>query len=597
MPFSRQTLRSPVTIFLLYIGAAIVLVMGFRFIFPGETAPLPIFSGDWRLIRGALDLLGLFPALVFSALVVPFGIAAYEDYPTSFSPKFFQRLIAPVVLAIAAAAVYGLVFFLLQPLARDFEQNMRYRGELYRLARERARLHAKEGEWLEASQFIGICDSVWPRSPELTMLRTDVDIHIDAAAFAAENERAEARERLAQASGASVMGLPGQRQPVDAAEALAQGEAALNEDRLYDAHWLATLAERIAKAGSPEAARARRLAAGAWNRIAAQTPTRREQRLYSLYELKRSGYQAMVAGEWIRGFYIFQELLSLTPDDPDAANFLAVCERGTKEAAFFIDEMKVSLGEILTGAVYSLPARTNSAAEGRAVLRIASLSGAADYAYGIGIEYISFDALSRPLFRLEAPYAKFLPITLDGEHKVLVQMRALDRHNSSLRWEPEWNIPRNSPYRAGDAQITLDVSYETFVFLSRIRQGLPNLQIDELFAAAGMIGAVGYVPQVFQAEILNRFGAALYFLPMAIVAIIIGWRFRARSRPRYLFALLLPILPVVFNGMAHLYRSILNTVGIWLILALGFSTAFTVFIVVLAVSFVLSLILLAAQHG
>jgi cytochrome c biogenesis factor len=206
MPFSRETLRSPVTIFLLYIGAAIVLVMGFRFIFPGETAPLPIFSSDWRLIRGALDLLGLFPALVFSALVVPFGIATYEDYPTSFSPKFFQRLIAPVVLAIAAAAVYGLVFFLLQPLARDFEQNMRYRGELYRLARERARLHAKEGEWLEASQFIGICDSVWPRSPELTMLRTDVDIHIDAAAFAAESERAEARERLAQASGASVMG-------------------------------------------------------------------------------------------------------------------------------------------------------------------------------------------------------------------------------------------------------------------------------------------------------------------------------------------------------------------------------------------------------
>jgi hypothetical protein len=585
-------------IFIIYIIAAGLLIMAFRFIFPGQAPPLPIFSRDWRLIRGALDLLTLFPALAMSALVVPFGLAAYEDYHTSFSPKFFQRLITPVISAICAAAVYGIIFFLALPLARDSEENMRYRGELYRLARERAQIHSKAGEWLEASQFIGICDGIWQNSPELTALRTEINIHLDESSFVREDERAAARAELApDRRSAALTSLPGQRQPLDVTDAITQGEAAFNERRYFDAHWYATVGERLAKAGSPEAVTAARLAARAWNQIESQQPTRREERLYSLYRLKQLGYEAMVGGDWIRAFYIFQELAAQTPDDPDALNFLAASERGTKEIAFFIDEIEVSLGEILTGAVFSVPVQTRSGAAGRAVLRISSLSAASDYAYGIGIEYMSFDAQSRPLVRLQAPYAKILPFTVGGQRQVLLLMRALDRHDRNLRWEPEWSPGAEIAGYTGGAQITLDISYETFLMLSRIRQGLPNLQIGELFSAAKIIGAAGYVPQVFEAEILNRLGTALFFLPMAIIAIIIGWRYRARSRVRYLFIPLLPVLPIVFNGLAYLYRTILNTLGIWLILSLGFTWALAVFIIVLAVSFIVSLIVLAAQHG
>ena len=598
MKISKENFRSPHIIFIIYIVAAGLLIMGFRFIFPGGAPPVPIFSRNWRLVRGLLDLLTFFPALALSALVVPFGLAAYEDYYSSFSPKFFQRLMAPVVTAICAAVVYGAVFFLALPMVRDAEENMRYRGELYRLAKERAQTHSKAGEWLEASQFIGICDGIWLNSPELAALRTEVAIHLDESYSAEENERAAARAELAaDGRSASVTSLPGQRQPLDAADAITQGEAAFKERRYFDAHWLATLGERITKAGSPEAVTAARLAARAWNEIESQRPGSRENRLYALYRLKQSGYEAMVGGDWIRAFYIFQELAAQTPDDPDALNFLAASERGTRESAFFIDEIEVSLGEILTGAVFSLPAGTRSGAAGRAVLRISSLSAASDYAYGIGIDYMSFDAQSRPLVRVEAPYAKILPFTLDGRHQVLVLMRALDRHDRNMRWEPEWSSGSGNAAPSKDAMLTLDVSYETFLLLSTIRQGLPNLQIGELFSAAKIIGAVGYVPQVFEAEILNRFGAVLFFLPMAIIAIIIGWRYRAKSRARYLFIPLLPILPIVFNGLTYLYRAVLNTLGIWLVLALGFSAALGVFIAVIAVSFIVSLIVLAAQHG
>ena len=229
-------------------------------------------------------------------------------------------------------------------------------------------------------------------------------------------------------------------------------------------------------------------------------------------------------------------------------------------------------------------------------MRIGSLSSTPDYAYGIGIEYMVFDSDARPLLSLQAPYAKILPITLNDQPEVLFMMRALDRYDRNKRWEPKLLIQDNTIYRSGTAQITLNVSYETFITLSEMRQELSSLHIRDLFIAAYIAEEQGYIPEVYEAEVLNRLGACLFFLPMAVIAIIIGWRFRARQHSRYFFVLLLPILPMVFNGLVFLYRSVFNIVGITLLLSVGFSNALALFIVILAFSFIASLFFLAAQH-
>ena len=79
MSINKDIFRSPVFIFIVYIVLGCLFIMGFRLIFPGETSPLPIFSGSWRFTRIILEIISLFPALVFSALVVPFGIAGEEE--------------------------------------------------------------------------------------------------------------------------------------------------------------------------------------------------------------------------------------------------------------------------------------------------------------------------------------------------------------------------------------------------------------------------------------------------------------------------------------------------------------------------------------
>jgi hypothetical protein len=366
------------------------------------------------------------------------------------------------------------------------------------------------------------------------------------------------------------------------------GTAAFNEERFFDAHWLATLAGRLAQPGGPEAVNAARLASDAWNMVTVQQPNRLERHIYEIYQLKLSGYQAMNTGDWISAFYIFQELLDLTPDDPDAVNFLAASERGAREYAFFIDELEVSTGEILAGAVFSLPADNS----GRAVVRFSHLTASPDVSYGIEFEYMAFDENADLAASVRSQYAKVVPFKINNKECVLVLTHVLDRDDERNSYDGEWLAGEKTP-----GGIILNISYEDLMLLSYVRYGLANLQINELFSASAGLSEYGYVTQIFQAEILNRFGSALFFLPMAIFVIVLGWRFRVKTKPRYFFVIMLPVLPVVFHGFVFMYRSVINTFGIYLVLTLGFGFALAALIAALVVLLFASLVTLAAQHS
>jgi len=593
MTFNFEKLRTPPFIFFIYTAVAVILILIFRFIFPGAEAPLPIYSRNWRSLQGMLEIFNLFPAIALSALVIPFGLASYEENYHSFSDVFFKRLMSSVITAICAAVIYCIIFFLALPIAKNYEDNLRYSGGLYKLAKLNVQKNINEGDWVGASQFVAICDRIWYNSPELASFRDDITINLDAHVSGESEEKFLAREALyGETHGRDAAPLSDDQSPPDASQAIAMSRIAFDEMRYFDAHWLATLGARLSVQGSVEAANAARLASEAWNIIASQSPNVIERRLLELYNLKLSGYQAMESGDWIRAFYIFQELLSYTPDDPDAKNFIVLSERNAKETAFFIDEMELSLGEILNGAVFSLPSGVGSGLSGRAALRFNSLTTSADVSYGIGFEYMELDHLMNTIKNVTSRYAKLVPIIIGGKHQVLILTNALDRKNKDKGYESEWHLGSSDT-----GAIFLDLSYEELMLISNVRHGLANLKMNELFDASKELDNAGYVYQIFQAEILNRLGSALFFLPIAIFVIVIAWRYRAKTKPRYLFVLLLPILPIVFHGFVHLYRSVFNTMGIWLVLSIGFSAALAVYIVTLAAALFVSLIVLAAQHS
>jgi hypothetical protein len=630
MKINRETFFASPVLFAGYMAASSLVILGFRFFFPSQGAPLPIFSRNWRLILGVLDILSLFPALALSGLVFPFGFQIFYDEFHSFSPRFLERFKGRLITAVLAAIVYALLFFLVQPLVQDRRIDMTNRGSLYRMARDMARDRAALGHWDEAAGFINICERVWPGSPEIEQLRLDTEVETDEERIRKAGELRMSLDRSREGETRRIhdenAALDGLRQPLNTLEALDMATAAMREERYYDAHWLATLGARLARAGSPEEAAASRAAGLAWDAVSSLAPNAWEQELHALYRLKQSGYEAMVAEDWIRAYYIFRELVERSPGDPDVRNFLQKSEEGVRNIAFFTDEMVRGTGDILTNAVFSLPYQPRSGGTGRGIIRFSSVSLYQDYAYAFGLEFICFDRENRPESAFEAPYAKIIPMTL-GQDRVVVLMQALDRDNQDRQWVPAWrsleeDAAARRPSAAqsgatggflrsviGDNQIMLDLSFESFVLLCYTWRGLgapagsarlsplDGFSLGDLLAASRSLGPYGYVPQVFEAEIIYRLCEPLFFLPIALLVIIIGWRFRAPSRARFVFIPMLFVLPLVFNGLVYFYRHILNIFGIFFVLNLGFSATLVAYCMGAGILFVLSLVIFSAQHS
>ncbi|MDR2404371.1 MAG: hypothetical protein LBD78_10125 [Spirochaetaceae bacterium] len=596
LKLKKELVFSPPVIFIFYILGSFLGIMTFRFFFPAEPPPLVYYFRSWRFFLGLRGYIDLFPALVLSALAIPFGFSFEgnrEAADAGFSPRFLDMMKGPIITAIAATAVYGALFFLISPLTEDRLAAMRFRGHLFNQAAERAEFYMAEEAWNEAADFVAVCEGIWPQSPVMGKVKQELLIRLEEIRLAPAPE--EDPETI-PGYGPDFQAQPERRTPVTATEALELAAEALREERRYDAHWLATLAGRLVRDGSAEQAAAARLASRAWNEITSLEPGVQERQVYDLFHLKQTAYGAMIAGDWISAYYAFLELSRLSPADPDVTNFLAISEGGIGEIAFFTDEMNMTLGELLTEAVFSLPRRTSRGQpDGRLILRLKTLSFFSDVSYGLDLECLAFDRNGRLIYRLEAPYAKIIPKTLDSEARLVVMMRALDRHDRGKRWEPVWSGSERSGI--GDAQIVLDISYEEYLLLSRVRRGVDSLYIGELFTAAEILGSFGHIPQVFQAEIIRRIAEPALFLSLGIVAIVIGWRLRAKRRPRYLGIPMLGILPLALYGLVQMFQALVSVLAIGSVLALGFSPAIAVTIAGGILFFFLSLILLAAQHG
>ena len=578
---NREIFSSPLAIFIIYVLASGLVIMGFRYFFPAEPVPLAYFSVHWRLIQGFLDYITFFPALSLASIVVPFGFKIYPfEEKKRFSANFLQSLNMSIMTAIIATVIYGLLFSVALPIARNYEANLLFRGQLYNLAKDRAEEYSREGKWAETAQFLDLCEIIWPDGPEHEKLKIDAEIETEKYRFATV---------VSPENASMPVGSP---EPVDAAQAMAMAETAFAERRFFDAHWLATLSGRLAGTDTLEETRATRLAGMAWTEVNSLAPNAQETVAFREYKLKREGYEALVGGEWIRAYYIFLELLDLTPNDPDVAKYFALSENGLKNVAFFRDEIALTLERTLRGAngvVFSFPLEY-----GRIVMRMNSLSVFTDYAYGIETEVMAFDRNGGPLWSMEVPYTKILPLPLDSGPSLSFMLRALDRTGKTEPNEPKITVfGQNTP---GNSEIVLNISWDTFLLLSNLQRGLSALSPADLRTAAKNLAACGYLPEVFEAELLQRFIKPLFLLPLGIFTVALGWRYRALKRARYIAIPMLGILPVVFNGAVYFGRSWLNDLGILAVVSLGFNTAAIVFGAGIVLLFIFSLILLAANH-
>jgi hypothetical protein len=631
---SGDSYTTPFKAFLLYMIAAFAAICAFRCLFPHlpvnisntvnivqdsekYLAILDAFQFKWRISAGIINFIHLFPILAFSALVIPFGLKEHTEGgyagttfvgKKGFSAVFLKYLTWPIITACTAGVLYALLFFLALPMTINARTSMESESDLYTQAKKQAEQKLIEREFSEALHFVRLCEKIWPDSTEIDKLKASIN---DARLSKYTNIQKESEDEEPVPIWA---GLPGN--PVTSAQALRLAQEAYDKERYYDANWLALLTQRLAKPGAAEIATAAALAAKSWEKITELEPNAKEKERFSIYHLKRDGFEAMIADNFISAYYIFNELSRLTPDDPDVANYLEKCRVGVSNIAFFIDEMDLAIGKTLSGTVFSIPGplilqglRPGRPAEepGRIALRFDTMAAFPDYGYAWGCEAVASDGDGNFLFRFNTGYTKLLPITSrdssgNSVEKTALLLHALDREEEEKQLKAVWTNAETENAAGGDSgggysQIILNVSYSDFLLLSGITQGTNMLNLWQLFAAEKKLGDYGYIPQIFRAEILRRLGDALFFLPMAVLAMILGWRYRAPKKPRYALVPMLGILPLVFFGVVFFYRNVINNLAIQLSLSVAFPLALVTIFAVSALLFTLSLVLLSAQHG
>jgi hypothetical protein len=576
---NREKFFSAPGLFILYVFFSSLSILGFRLISPGEAVPLENFSTVWHLLRGVESIIFLFPCLILSALVIPFMINPDSNEKfTRFSPAFLKKVAPSVLTAITASAIYALLFLLALPMIANYKTNLEQQARLYNLSLEKAYVYADQGDWQEVASFVDICERIWPGSPRLSSLATEVSIRLQEMAL----------RPVSWGETSTYMQTSAGPESLTVTEALAMAEAAMREERFYDAHWLATLAGDIAAPGSIEAATASSISSRAWDAVSSLQPTSRESEAYRIYRLKRDAYRDLIAGEYISAYYLFLELMALSPNDPEGSYYLALCEEGLTQISFFFDEMELRNSPL--GALYSIPY-----GRGRIVMRFYSISVSLDSAYGIDLEMLHFDRDGRLLWRIEAPYAKIVPLSLDsGEEYISIIMRTLDRTDGNRRWEPIKEGFAEAP--PPNSQLTLSIVWEDFLLLTQIRRGQISLSPAELMEASSMGSKYGYMPSIFEAELINRFARPVLFLPLSIFVIIFGWRFRAFRKSRFVWLPMLGVLPLVFSGVVQLGRISLNNLTLWVLMNMSFASAIVTFAVGSVVLLFASLIFLASQR-
>ncbi|MDR1030848.1 MAG: hypothetical protein LBL76_08245 [Treponema sp.] len=589
---AKKPFFSPPVLFILYMLVSGMVIMGWQFLVPGELPPLPIYARFWYLSQGFLVFFSLFPALTMAGFIIPYGLFANsrQEGRSFGSLKFFQ---GPLKIAIGATVVYGILFFLVSPLIRDLEDNLRSQGQIFTLSKEKAQIHAAMDAWPQVAQHIIICERIWPNSPEIEQLKMEMAIQLEARQVAEIEARmkatAKSKETNPVYTGPLFQQSPQQRQPVNAAEALTMGTLSFEKERYFDAHWLGVLASRIAPQGSPVYIQGLAIANRSWDILGQLAPDAQDRQAYALYHQKRTGYEAMVAGNWIQAYYVFKELFDKTPGDPDVTKFLALSTQGLQDQAFFTDEIDSVVENALTDTMFSFPV-TGTA--GRVVVRIPWLFTDETHSYGLDLELMALDEEGSLLYQVTAPYVKLFPIDSGARSQLVLMMHALDRSELTRQYQPIWTGQDQS--HAGDTQLILDIRYTDFLFLSQVRQGLDSLSMRELVAAVKTIGSYGHIPQVFQAEIVYRLSIPAVFLPISILSLIIGWKYRSRRQSLYLVPML-AILPLICNWIVVFYRNMLNILSVWSVISFGFLVSLGLFTLGLMVMLVCSLIFLATQ--
>ncbi len=444
----------------------------------------------------------------------------------------------------------------IEPSILKRQHERAYSTELARKELENAEKALKEGRLEEASEYIFRYLHIDAENAEAKRIKEEIDKRMGKAP---ERDMQSITERFAKKEGYSAEDMT----------AIAK-EYFENEDFL-SAHYYATLALRLDETNQE----AKRIASAAWKEIESFNESRKDERAKELFRRKKEGQTALLAGNPVKAYYIFNSLKDEYPEDPDIETFYALSLNKVREVAFFTEE--ITTLEPLPG--YNNIIFASKEEKYSEVFLIEKMISSQRGTFFFNIEVIGIDEEGGLAYHIRAPYGKLLHnsisircIHTNDPSESITPVSLAGKGEEVVRYI--FSMPLTPDQIKDFRQTTFD-DYNS-------KSILELLDLGKTLTVHGFQGEPALLAAVL------RIVAPFTFILFSVLSMAAGIRGRSRGGlPHPISFFFLPGFPVIIYFILILYNYLLRIISGFLLFLTGFGI--TLFILIILNALMLSL--------
>ncbi len=482
---------------------------------------------------------------------------------------FYKLISANLVMFLVLSFIYTVLFLGLYPSLLYSLKRMESLSRQADLFLEKARTDLKSGDYSSSLSNFDIYLAIDPKNEGILEEKSEALAHL----FGGQ-EAGKAQGSLVSDN------LPGV-QDKDAGELIEMAREYFAREDYFSAHYYATLANRIDRSKSE----ALRLASQAWEKISSNQPAGSDLEAARVSIRKKEGYTALVSGDPVTAYYIFNELAKVYPDDPDVKSYLGKSRAGAAGISFFLDEAeKMAPFPGLDNMVFVNTADNGS----REIVFIGKMVQSEEAVFFKDIEAIRFGPAGEVVYHFLAPTGKLIGhhISMNGIHRDDPEKKSLPKYFRGGRSEGQAALLRLSP------------EIDNLKNLRPDRLAMEAIGFASLWQVRKELEQYGYMKEYVSVEILMRSLYPFSFLIISLFSVSLGWAYRTRylDRPPALAFLFIPLFPLIVALLVSLYLSGLKVLFSFVLLIAGFTTALPAMLVLQGVLLIAALLILAGQR-
>lgn len=590
--------------FFLGFGLIVSLVLGFAVPLKLEVSESGTFL--YKFLRGLNFFYSYLPAILFSGFVVSFSVhfgRNSEGSLSRFSPAMFSRFKQVLITA--------LVFVFILTFINEI-------GKPHTLRRQNSIVNQPK----IINDYVKVGNNLFENGYyERAARYADAALKLDRNSKAANQLRDKAEEEISRINTSNIRFKLYEQNisekkvkkiDIDAANLSTVYENYLKAKEFYaneewfNAHYYAGIAMKFATEKDPNYIDIKHLRIDAWNKITEEHNLKKSESEL-IYERKYEGYLALMEGNDLRAYYIFNELANSTRDlsiDPDVTFYLDVAEKQVKEKYFFIDEtFELQTLESANDVYFSYEYKDGAVdiIYYKGMTSVKSTGNSVQYLRNLTV--VSIDKNGNVQQTMKVPYAKVLPVSVKDINPIAKDIMDIDDSIEFIPYFMLKSVGRDKPntevnpeYTDADGNVLhepgymiLPISYNDFTLFETSPANPHSLTMLNLYKVIKNAEQYGFPAAVYTHIFMNRIFYALWVLCMFIFMGTIAWNTRIGTTEYFkmswvfAFPLIIFVSWVYYDAFIYIMEiinyAIVSYFGIGSSLAMGAAIYVCIFII------------------